>query len=164
MALLIRFDDFLWESLLAVIRYIKRATGEEPSQEELAQTLGSYFILNEVGNQLKYLKKRKNNAEETSDGERWRSRWNFNLLSGPPRNNLARAGLFIGPVGEAIDQIRAHARQTAGNQISENDIARSLRSSFILSEIVNQVNWLRQEAKSAKAADQTIPDGKPPLK
>jgi hypothetical protein len=163
LALLIRFDDFLWESLLAVIRYIKRATGEEPNQEELAQTLGSYFILNEVGNQLKYLKKKRINAEDAQEADRWRSRWNFNLLSGPPRNNLARAGLFIGPVGEAIDQIRAHARQAAGNEISDNDIARSLRSSFILSEIVNQVNWLRQEANSAKETDQASPDGKPPL-
>ena len=39
MALLIRFDDILWESLLVVIRYIKRATGNEPNQEELAQAL-----------------------------------------------------------------------------------------------------------------------------
>ena len=164
MALLIRFDDYLWKSLLAVIRYIKSATGEEPDQEELAQALGSYFILNEIGNQLKYLKKRRVDAAEAPEGELRRSRWNFNLISGPPRNNLARVGLFIGPVGDAIDRIRAHARQAAGKEISNQDIAQSLRSSFILSEIVNQVDWLRQQAESAKKTDQTNPGGKPPLK
>lgn len=164
MALLIRFNDVLWESLLAVIRYIKRATGEEPDQEELAQTLGSYFILNEIGNQLKYLKKRKIDSAEAPEEDLWQARWNFNLLSGPPLNNLARAGLFIGPVSEAIDQIRAHARQAAGHEINDSDIARSLRSSFILSEIVNQVNWLRQEAKSAPKKDLTLSDGSPPSK
>ena len=161
MALLIRFDDVLWESLLAVIRYIKGATGEEPNQEELAQTLGSYFILNEIGNQLKYQKKRNISADETSEADLWRPRWNFNLLSGPPLNNLARAGLFIGPVGEAIDQIRVHARQAAGNDINDIDVARSLKSSFILSEIVNQVNWLRQEANASETTGLTLSDKTP---
>lgn len=161
MALLIRFDDVLWESLLAVIRYIKGATGEEPNQEELARTLGSYFILNEIGNQLKYLKKRSSGANEPPPVDLWRPRWNFNLLSGPPLNNLARAGLFIGPVGEAIDQIRTHARQVAGHAVDDNDVARSLRSSFILSEIVNQVKWLRQESKPAKAPGPALSDKTP---
>ena len=158
MALLIRFDDILWESLLAVIRYIKSATGEEPNQEELAQTLGSYFILNEIGNQLKYLKKKNVSADDTPAMDLWRPRWNFNLISGPPRNNLARAGLFIGPVGEAIDQIRAHASQTVGRDINDNDVARSLKSSFILSEIVNQVNYLRQETNTSKAVGLDLSD------
>ena len=161
MALLIRFDDILWESLLAVIRYIKSATGEEPSQEELAQTLGSYFILNEIGNQLKYLKKRKVNADDAPATDLWRPRWNFNFISGPPRNNLARAGLFIGPVGEAIDQIRSHARQTVGRDINDDDVARSLKSSFILSEIVNQVNWLRQESNASESAGLNLTDETP---
>lgn len=158
MALLIRFDDLLWESLLAVIRYIKGATGEEPNQEELAQALGSYFILNEIGNQLKFLKKRKAASETPADKELGRSRWNFNLISGPPLNNLARAGLFIGSVGEAIDQIRTHASQTAGTEISDADVAHSLKSSFILSEIVNQINWVRQEAGGTRKQDLTLSD------
>lgn len=156
MALLIRFDDLLWESLLAVIRYIKAATGEEPNQQELAQALGSYFILNEIGNQLKFLKKRKAESDGPPGKEQGRSRWNFNLISGPPLNNLARAGLFIGPVSEAIDQIRAHASKAAGTDISDADVARSLKSSFILSEIVNQVNWIRQEAGGTQKPDLTL--------
>ena len=164
MAFLIRFDDILWESLLAVIRYIKGATGEEPNQEELAQTLGSYFILNEIGNQLKYLKKRNMKTEDAPAADLWRPRWNFNLLTGPPRNNLARAGLFIGPVGEAIDQIRSHARQTVGQNIKDDDVARSLKSSFILSEIVNQVNWLRQESNTSETAALGLTDETPSQK
>lgn len=164
MAVLIRFDDLLWESLLVVIRYIKGATGEEPNQPELAQALGSYFILNEIGNQLKFLKKRKAGPDEPAAKEVGRSRWNFNLISGPPLNNLARAGLFIGPVGEAIDQIRNHASQVTGTDISDADIAKSLKSSFILSEIVNQVNWVRQEAGGSQKPDLTLSDKTPSAK
>ena len=166
MALLIRFDDLLSESLLAVIRYIKSDTGAEPNQEELAQVLGSYFIVNEIGNQLKYQKKRQRGADPTSDShqELGRSRWNFNLITGPPLNNLARAGLFIGPVGEAIDQIRTYAQQVAGADITDGDVASSLRSSFILSEIVNQVKWARQEAAGSKNQNLTLPENAPPAR
>lgn len=144
LALLIRFDDELWESLMLVMRYVKHRTGEEPDQLELARTLGSYFILNEVGNQLRYLYKRKSAPEEKPQADAWRPRWSFDLINGPPRNNLARAGLFIAEVGEAVKEIRVHARKTAGLAVSDEDIARSLASSFILSEIANQVKWLRE--------------------
>ena len=164
MALLIRFDDILWESLLVVIRYIKRATGNEPNQEELAQALGSYFIVNEIGNQLKFLKKGKSTPEGPPENELWNSRWNFNLISGPPLNNLARAGLFIGPVGEAIDQIRTYASQAVGLDISDGEVASSLRSSFILSEIVNQVNWIRKDSKASNTPGLNLSDTPPSRK
>lgn len=149
MALLIRFDDVLWESLLSMIRYIKSATGSEPDQAELAQTLGSYFIVNEIGNQLKFIKKRHAGPDMAAAVDMWRLRWRFDLAGGPPLNNLARAGLFIGPVGEAIERIRTHASQAVGLDVSDDDVARSLKSSFILSEIVNQVKWLRQCSEKA---------------
>ena len=151
MALLIRFDDVLWESLLLVMRYVKHSTGEEPDQAELAQTLVTYFICNEIGNQLKYLRKRRTEAEDKSPADRWRPRWNFDLIGGPPRNNLARVGLFTAEVGKAINQIRLHAQSAIGDDISDQDIAQALRSSFILSEIVNQVKWLRQSAAAGEA-------------
>jgi hypothetical protein len=150
-ALLIRFDDVLWESLLLVMRYVKHGTGVEPDQEELAQTLGAYFICNEIGNQLKYLRKRRAEAEDKPPADLWRPRWNFDLISGPPRNNLARVGLFIAEVGKAIEQIRLHAQNAIGTEISDQDIAQALRSSFILSEVVNQVKWLRQSAAEGEA-------------
>ena len=161
MALLIRFDDVLWESLLVVIRHIKRATGSEPNQEELAQALGSYFIVNEVGNQLKFLKKGKSKAGGPPENELWNSRWNFNLIGGPPLNNLARAGLFIGPVGEAIDQIRTYASRAVGLDVSDGEVASSLRSSFILSEIVNQINWIRKDGKASNTAGLKLSDTPP---
>ncbi len=48
------------------MKYIEVATGVEPTQDEIAEMLKSYFILNEIGNQVKYQLKK---ASENKDNE-----------------------------------------------------------------------------------------------
>ena len=54
MAEYIRIEGSIKDAILTIIRYIQAATGVEPTQDEIAEMLKSYFILNEVGNQVKY--------------------------------------------------------------------------------------------------------------
>jgi hypothetical protein len=125
--------------------YVEQATGAEPSQEEIAAVLKSYFTLDEVTNQINYLRKKPaadERAEERSGLGRLSLR--INLMSGPTRNSLARAGFFIRPIAEGIVGIRRHAKATLGVVPSENEVARSLKSSFILSEIKNQIVHARK--------------------
>ena len=54
MAEFIRIEGSIKDAILTIIRYVQVATGVEPTQDEIAKMLKSYFILNEVGNQVKY--------------------------------------------------------------------------------------------------------------
>ena len=146
MAKYYRMGDSIKEAILTIMRYIKAATGTEPTQEEVAELLKSYFILNEVGNQIKYQLKKK----EADEGDyQIRDRgplWRLNLRSGSGLNILARAGVFHRSVKEAIDGIRQHMIKTAGIDPDYDVIARSLTSTFILSEIKNQLDYQRKQA------------------
>jgi len=135
-----------------LMAYVRQATGTEPSQEEIAAVLKSYFTLDEVTNQINYLKKRPR-EDETAGGESSASSLAFriNLRSGPPKNTLARAGLFSRSIAEGIARVRRHAETMLGAAPSDEDIALSLKSTFILSELKNQIVHARQHSRKLPA-------------
>ena len=67
MAEFIRIEDNITDAILTIIRYVKFATGVEPTQDEIAEMLKSYFILNEIGNQVKYQLKKASQKEDDED-------------------------------------------------------------------------------------------------
>jgi hypothetical protein len=130
------------------MQYIAQTTGIEPTQEEIAAVLKSYFTLNEVCNQINYLRKKPadRTGKNNDPGPRGVS-LRINLGSRSPKNSLARAGFFIPSIGEGIAAIRKHAKAMLGLEPSEDEIACSLESNFILSEIKNQIVHLRKQAR-----------------
>ena len=57
MVKLVRVSKQMTGAIQKVMKYVKNATGSEPTQEEIASALKSYFILNELGNQIKFQRK-----------------------------------------------------------------------------------------------------------
>jgi hypothetical protein len=137
--------DSLKDAILTIMKYIHSQTGVEPTQEEVAGLLKSYFILNEVGNQIKYQLKKDVSKTGTNQKITNVPFWRLNLKNGPGENILARAGVFHRSVKEAIDLIRQHTKKTIGVDPAHDIIARSLKSTFILSEIKNQIVFLRKQ-------------------
>ena len=146
--LMVKLEKNLKEAILMVMAYVRQMTGAEPSQQEIAAVLKSYFTLDEVTNQINYLKK-KPMEDEAAGGDSSPSRLGLriNLMSGPPKNSLARAGLFSRPIAEGIARIRKHAETMLGAAPSDEDIARSLKSTFILSELKNQIVHARKHPR-----------------
>jgi hypothetical protein len=127
-------------------------TGLEPSQDEIAEMLKSYFILNEVSNQVKYQLKKASAKETENSVEIKTPTWTLNLKSGPGKNVLARAGIFQYCILDAIQATNDFMVKTLGAEPSADILSKSLISSFILSEIKNQIDWQRKNAKN-KAAE-----------
>jgi hypothetical protein len=48
LAKLCRVGKHITDAILTVMKYVRDTTGIEPSQEEIATALKSYFILNEI--------------------------------------------------------------------------------------------------------------------
>ncbi len=95
MAEFVRIEDSFKDAILTIMRYVKGITGEEPTQDEIAEMLKSYFILNEVGNQVKYqLKNEAEKAEEDQIDSR-NPVWTLNLLAGPGKTFLPEPVFFI---------------------------------------------------------------------
>jgi hypothetical protein len=147
----VRLEDSIKDAILTIMRYIKEHTGVEPTQEEVAELLKSYFILNEIGNQIKYQLKKEETKREGNQIDARGPFWTLNLLSGPGQNILARAGIFHRSIKEAIDGTRQYMKKTMGTDPDYDVIAKSLRSNFILSEIKNQVDYQRQQTQNKKA-------------
>ena len=150
MTKLVQIEDSIQDAILTIMKYIKHVTGVEPTQEEIAESLKSYFILNEVGNQIKYQLKKADDNEDDDQVNIKKPFWTLNLLAGPANNMLARAGGFKKCIPEAIAATQGHMKKTIGKEPSLDIIAKSLKSSFILSEIKNQIEWQRKEAKKTK--------------
>ena len=133
------------DAILTLMKYVRDTTGIEPSQEEIANALKSYFILNEIGNQIKFQRKKPiaQNPPETSSKEPF---WTLNLMAGSPKINLVKAGLFHEGIQAAIKTTQDFVKKSSGDEPSEAEIALSLKCSFILSEIKNQIDWQRQRA------------------
>jgi hypothetical protein len=143
---LIRLGSHLQTAILQVMDYVAQATGNEPSQEEIASVLKSYFTLDEVTNQINYQRKKKPVSEDPGAVSGCRpAAMRINLMEAQTRNSLARAGYFIRPVAQAVAGIRKHAKAVLGVDPRDEDIALSLKSSFILSEIKNQIVHIRQQ-------------------
>ncbi len=150
MAEFYRIGGSLKDAILTIIKYIHAHTGVEPTQEEVAELLKSYFILNEVGNQIKYQLKKEKDEPDISRNVIREPFWRLNLKDGPGQNILARAGVFHSSIKEAIDATRQHMQETIGVDPPLDVIAASLKSSFILSEIKNQITVLRKQAPKKK--------------
>ena len=150
MAVFVRLEDSIKDAILTIIKYVKVVTGVEPTQDEIAEMLKSYFILNEIGNQVKYQLK-KEAAPETEDRVEIKNPvWTLNLISGPVTNVLARAGLFQKSILDAIQNTNDFMVKTLGSEPSADILSKSLKSSFILSEIKNQIDWQRKNAQKAQ--------------
>jgi hypothetical protein len=146
-ARLVHFDRKITDALMTVIKYVKFTTGREATQNEVAASLTSYFIQNEIGNQIRYLRKKSNTETDKVDNARKRLNWTLNLIEGSQQNNLAIAGFFSESVGEGIQAARDFIKSTTGEEPSPKELADSLKCSFILSEIKNQIHWQRKSQK-----------------
>jgi len=142
-----RMGDSIKDAILTIMKYIESETGSEPTQDELAVILNSYFIINEVGNQIKYQLKSETTKPGAAQFEANEPFWKMNLITGPGQNFLAKAGFFHRSIKEAIDSMRQYMQKTIGADPDIDIIAKSLKSSFILSEIKNQLEHQRKESQ-----------------
>ena len=150
-------DDSIRDAILTIVRYVQIATGIEPTQDEIAEMLKSYFILNEIGNQVKYqLKKESENKDDEHQIHIRAPFWTLNLITGPGKNVLTRGGVFTNNIQAAIQSAREFIKKAAGVEPSNDILARSLKSSFILSEIKNQIEWQRKNAQNANGIDDKL--------
>lgn len=150
MAVFVRLEDSIKDAILTIMKYISVTTGVEPTQEEIAEMLKSYFILNEVGNQVRYQLKKQSESEKEDQIAIKNPVWRLNLKSGPGKNVLARAGLFQKSILDAIQTTNDFMAKNIGSEPSDEILSKSLKSSFILSEIKNQIDWQRKNAKKTK--------------
>ena len=147
MSNLIRLGTDMTDAILTVLKYVKIATGKEPTQLEVAEALKSYFILNEIGNQIKF--QRKNKVAPTEPEPLSRDPfWKMDLIARPVKNNLVRAGLFYETIKDALIAVQRFVKDSGAAEPTEAEIALSLKSSFILSEIKNQIDWQRNDQKN----------------
>ena len=147
MAVFVRLEDSIKDAILTIMKYVKVTTGVEPTQDEIAEMLKSYFILNEVGNQVKYQLKKQSKKEKEDQIAIKNLVWKLNLKSGPGKNVLARAGFFQNSILDAIQTTYDFMVKTLGSEPSDEILSKSLQSSFILSEIQNQIEWQRNNAQ-----------------
>jgi len=144
----IKLGNSTTAAILMVMQFAGQATGTEPTQQEIASVLKSYFTLDEVANQLNYLRHRPPNDEETlALFTAPRLPLRINLTGASHRNSLARAGYFIEAIGEGLGAIRKHAQAVLGTEPSDTEISRSLMSNFILSELKNQIVYMRRHPR-----------------
>ncbi len=161
MAKLVRLSKQMTDAILTLLKFIKATTGNEPSQTEVANALKSYFILNEIGNQIKFQRKKQHlqPPADTASIVSFRKSipfWKMNLMDGPPKNSLARVGLFYEIIQDAINTARRFVKDSGEEEPSEVEIALGLKSSFILSEIKSQIDWQRNgQKKTDKTISQT---------
>ena len=157
MAELIWIEDSIKDAILTIMKYIEVATGVEPTQDEIADMLKSYFILNEIGNQVKYqLKKASENKDDKDHVEIRGPFWTLNLMTGPGKNVLTKGGVFTSNIEAALRSVRKFVKKTIGKEPSNDILAKSLKSSFILSEIKNQIEWQRKGAKKTNETDDDL--------
>ena len=157
MAELIWIEDSIKDAILTIMRYIEVATGVEPTQDEIAEMLKSYFILNEIGNQVKYQLNKASEIKDDKDQIEIRGPfWTLNLMTGPGKNVLTKGGVFTNNIQAAVRSVREFVKKTIGKEPSNDILAKSLKSSFILSEIKNQIEWQRKSAQNANETDDEL--------
>ena len=149
MGRLVRLKKNITDAILTVMKYVSNTTGDEPTQEEIANALKSYFIMNEISNQIKFQRKKQVSPQPSETVTR-DIFWTLNLMAGPSKNSLVRVGLFYQNVHDAITTVRRFVKDATGEKPSAKEIAQSLKSTFIISEIKNQIDWQRNGEKKAK--------------
>ncbi|MCU0539919.1 MAG: hypothetical protein MUF46_08560 [Desulfobacterales bacterium] len=98
---MIKLAESSQQAILAVMMYVQRSTGIEATQDEIAAALKTYFSLDEITNQISYLRRKPPEPAEAQAAEEvLPPRHRFNLAGGRPGNNLARAGYFIEEAGK----------------------------------------------------------------
>ena len=147
----VRMGGSIKDAILTIMEYIKAHSGVEPTQEEVADLLKSYFILNEISNQIQFQLKKEEPKAEGNQLDARGPLWKLNLKNGPGQNILARAGVFHRSIKDAIDGTRRFMKKTIGTDPGYEVIATSLKSSFILSEIKNQLDYQRKLTQKKKA-------------
>ena len=152
----VRIDDSIRDAILTIMKYVQVTTGIAPTQDEIAEMLKSYFILNEISNQVKYQLKKASQMEDDDKSGLKKPFWTLNLKSGPGKNFLAGAGYFRRNIHEAVQAARDFAKKTVGIEPNNDILAKSLKSSFILSEIRNQIEWQRKNAKKENGSDEDL--------
>jgi hypothetical protein len=151
LAKLVRLGKQMKEAILMVLKYVKNTTGIEPTQKEIANAVNNYFMLNEIGNQIKFQRKNPVPQEQqpvSSESPFWR----LNLMEGPAKNSLVRVGLFDEDIQVALQAARSFVKNSSGEEPSEEDLAQSLKCNFILSELKNQIAWQRKSLQKNKKA------------
>ena len=156
MAEFIRIEGSINDAILKIIRYVQVTTGVEPTQDEIAEMLKSYFILNEVGNQVKYQLKKASERDDDDQIDIRRPFWTLNLMTGPGNNVLPRAGVFTSNIQAAIQSAREFIKKAIVVEPSNDILAKSLKSSFILSEKKNQIECQRKNAQNPNGIDDEL--------
>ena len=149
MADLIRVGKEMADAIISVQKYVKYQTGTKATDTEIANTLKSFFIINEIGNQITYQRKK---AISKAHGRQQKPKgplWTMNLMDSTLKSNLSKAGLFPRCILEGIETTANFVEKITGQKASTEEIANSLRSSFILSEIKNQIDWQRKNPAKA---------------
>jgi hypothetical protein len=136
------------DAMLTLFKYIKAETGDEPSQAEVADALQSYFILNEIGNQIKFQRKKQVPLSPPENASK-DPFWKMNMKTGPPKNSFVRVGLFDENIREALMAVKRFVEDSGAAEPNEAEIALSLKSSFILSEIKGQIDWQRNSQQKS---------------
>ena len=149
MAELIQVGQKMADAIVTVQKYVKHHTGTKATDIEIANTLKSYFIMNEIVNQIKYQRKNALTRSEGTPQEKKGPLWTMNLMNSTIKSNLSRAGLFAQCIQEGIQTTANYVKTTTGQKASLEEIANSLTSSFILSEIKNQIDWQRKNPDKA---------------
>jgi hypothetical protein len=149
LAELIRVGKEMADALITVQKYVKYQTGTKATDAEIANTLKSYFIMNEIGNQIKYQRKKALSGAEGRPQAQKGPLWTMNLMNSTLKSNLSKAGLFSQCIHEGIQTTANFVKKTTGQKASTQEIANSLTSSFILSEIKNQIDWQRKNPDKA---------------
>lgn len=137
------------DAIITVQKYVKYQTGARATDIEIANTLKSYFIMNEIGNQIKFQRKKALARAEGRSQEPKGPLWTMNLMDSTLKSNLSKAGLFTQCIQEGIETTANFVKKITGQKASMEEIANSLTSSFILSEIKNQIDWQRKNSDSA---------------
>ena len=102
----------------------------------------------EIGNQIKFQRKKQvpPNPPETSSKDPF---WKMNMKAGPPKNSFVRVGLFDENILEALMAVKRFVKDSGAAEPNEVEIALSLKSSFILSEIKSQIYWQRNNQQKS---------------
>lgn len=152
----VRIEDSIKDAILTIMKYVQYATGIEPTQNEIAEMLKSYFILNEISNQVKYQLKKRSEKENGDKTDIRKPFWTLNLKTGPSKSFLAGAGYFRRNIQEAIQAVRDFIKKTTGIEPDDDILAKSLKSSFILSEIKNQIEWQRKNDQKENGSEDDL--------
>ncbi|RPJ75995.1 MAG: hypothetical protein EHM15_02710, partial [Desulfobacteraceae bacterium] len=82
---MIKLGESTQQAILAVMMYVARSTGTEATQDEIAAALKTYFSLDEITNQISYLRKKPPEpAEAPASEDVLAPRYRFNLAGGRP--------------------------------------------------------------------------------